>query len=154
MDELSAKYRGTTIIIGIQIATILALAAAAWFDIFHFEPSISASTVTILWVAIIFIAVGSFLLRRTFFNWEKFADTALLKGKTGVINQLRANALILASFAEAIAVLGFLIAALTGDSYQMLRAAAIAIIVCLINFPRRGIWAKIIESLEKLDYRR
>lgn len=153
MDELKAKYQVTVIIIAVQIAMILALTTLAWFSVYKFETTPTASTVTTLWIAVIFLAVASFLLRRVFFNWEKLTNTFLLKGKTGLINQLRVNTLILISFAVAIAVIGFVITALTGDEFQMLRAAAIALIVCLINFPRRTVWEKIAANLEKLDQR-
>ncbi|MGI8466903.1 MAG: hypothetical protein ACR2N3_00435 [Pyrinomonadaceae bacterium] len=151
MEQLAANYRVTVIIIAAEIMTIIALTVAAWFDIFKFESAASPSTITTLWIAIIFIAVGSFILRRAFFNWEKLADTILLKGKSGLIKQLQSNAIILSALAEIIAIIGFVITALTGDKFQTLRASAIALIVCLINFPRRRVWEKVVESLEKLD---
>ena len=153
MDEISAKYRITAIIIAAQIVTILVLTVLAWFGLFSFETTPAASTITALWIAIIFVAVVSFILRRSFFNWEKLTNTTLLKGKKGLITQLQSNAIILGAFAEAIAIIGFIITAYTGDRFQMVRAAAIALIVCLINFPRRKVWENIVSSLEKLDER-
>lgn len=157
MNELKPAYRVTVIIITVQILVILLLAIAAWFDVFKFEPTFSSSTgstITALWTAVIFLAVGSFLLRRSFFNWEKLADTMLLKGKPGLIGKLRFNALILSSIALVIAVLGLAITSVSADSSQMLRAAAIALIVSIINFPRFGVWEKIVGNLEQLDSQR
>lgn len=155
MNELKSRYRATVIIIAAQISTIIALTAAAWFDVFTFESAASPSTITALWVAVIFIAVGSFALRRAFFNWEKLTETALLKGKSGLIIKLQSNAVILSALAEIIAVLGFVMTVFSGgDKSQMLRAAAIALIVCLINFPRPGVWEKIVGRLENLAVQR
>ena len=154
MDELKSRYRTAVIIVAAQVATIAALTAAAWFDVLTIETTASPATITALWVAVIFIAVGSFGLRRAFFNWEKLTETALLKGKSGLIKKLRSNAVILSALAEIIAVLGFAIFILSGDKFQMLRAAAIALIVCLINFPRRNVWEKIVGNLEKLAVQR
>lgn len=154
MEELKNRYRTTIIIIGVQILVIIALTTAAWFGVFNFESTTQPTTITILWTAIIFIAVGSFLLRRTFFNWEKLKNTALLKGVSGLIKQLQSNAIILSAIAEAIAIIGFVITALTGDKFQMLRAGIIALIVCLINFPRLGVWEKIIANVEKFETQR
>lgn len=153
MDELNAKYRQAAIIITAEIIIVIVLMAVAWFGIFSFESTASASTVTALWVAIIFAAVGSFILRRVFFNWEKLTNTVLLKGISGLISHLRLNAIILSTFAVVIAIIGFIITAFTGDGYQMLRATAIALIVNLINFPRRRVWEQIVGKLEKLDAR-
>ena len=152
MDELKAKYQTTAIIVAAQIVMIVVLTIVAWLDILTSESTASASTVTSLWVGIIFIAVGSFILRRAFFNWEKLTNTILLKGKKGLLAQLQSNAIILSALAELIAIIGFAIAIISADKYQMLRAAAIALIVCLINFPRRKVWASIVGNLEKLDF--
>lgn len=154
MEGLTARYRATVIIIAAQIVIISALAGAAWFDVFNFDATASVSTVTILWVAVIFIAVGSFVLRRTFFTWEKLTDTALLKGKKGLIKYLQTGAIILCAAATAIAAVGLAITILSGDKFQLLRAAAIALIVCLINFPRRRIWEKVVGNLEKFETQR
>lgn len=157
MDELRKKFRVTASIVAIQIVIILVLTALAWFNFFKFEPTFSSSTgstVTVIWIAIIFLAVGSFILRRSRFNWEKLTDTMLLKGSTGLINALSFNAVMLGSFALIIAILGFVNTALTADESQILRASTVALIVALMNFPRLGVWAKIVENLKKLDEHR
>lgn len=154
MEELKNRYRTTMIIVGAQIFVIVVLMAAAWLKVFKFELTAESTTVTALWTAIIFIAVGSFLLRRTFYNWEKLKNTALLKGISGLIKQLQSNAIILSAIAETIAIIGFVITALTGDRFQMLRAGIVALIVCLINFPRLGVWKKIIANVEKFETQR
>ena len=128
--------------------TIIALTAAAWLGVFNFQFTTQPTTVTALWTAVIFIAVGSFLLRRTYFNWEKLKNTALLRG------QLQSNAIILSAIGETIAIIGIVITAFTGDKFDMLRAGIIALIVCLINFPRLGVWEKIAANMEKFEMQR
>ena len=154
MNELKSRYRATLFIIAAQIIVILALTVIVWFDVFEIEAAASAATVTALWVVIIFIAVGSLVVRRVFFNWEKLTETALLKGISGLLSKLQSNAVFLSALAVVVAVLGFIISSFGGDKFQMLRAAAIALIICWINFPRRRVWEKIVGNLENLDVRK
>lgn len=154
MDELKSRYRTTIIICAVQILTVITLTVTSWFNLFNFEPITSPSTITTLWIVVIFIAVGSFILRRVFFKWEKLTDTFLLKGKKGLMSRLQSNTVILSALAETIAILGFIITSLSGDKFQMLRAAAISLIVFLISFPRLSVWEKIVGTLEKLDIQR
>jgi hypothetical protein len=41
---------------------------------------------------------------------------------------------------EAVAVIGFTIAYFSGSAWEMLRAAGIALVVFIINFPRKSVW--------------
>lgn len=148
--RLENTYRTTrTIIAGMIVFTIL-LTVSIWFFAPIPTKSISQQTLTTLWVLIIFLAVGAFLLRRAFFRWDKLKDIFLLKGIVGLLKNLQRDAIILAVFATLLPVVGGIITFLTGATFEIVRAEIVAIIVFLINFPRQTVWRKIIGGLEKL----
>ena len=148
--ELEKRYRTTALIIAAQIAFTIILIAAFWLLAPTAQYSISQQTLTTLWVAIIFLAIGAFVLRRTFFRWDRFKDITVLKGISGLLRTLQANAIILGVFAALLAIVGCIITFLTGETFEMLRAGIVALIVFLINFPRRSVWEKIVAGMEKV----
>lgn len=147
---LEKSYRTSAIVIILQILTMLVLTVVAWFVVAYPSVEVSEQTSTALWVAILFIAVASFVLRRMWFSWERLKNVALLRGISGLFSSLTTNTILLASFGELIAIMGFLVATLSGDKFEMFRAAAISLIVFLINFPRKSIWKKVLAGAEKL----
>jgi uncharacterized membrane protein len=149
-SELEKRYRTTTIVIAFQIFTVIVLIIAAWFAAQSSNNSVSDQTITTLWVAVLFIAVGAFLARRILFGWERLKNTVLLKGVKGLIQTLQTNSIILGVIGEIIALTGFLIALLSGNKWEMFRAGAIALVVFLANFPRKSVWEKIVSNLEKV----
>jgi hypothetical protein len=99
---------------------------------------------------VLFIAVGTFILRRMFFNWDRLKNIALLKGVTGLLGSLQRNSIILGFFALIAAIVGFLISSFSGSSADMFRAGVISLVVFLINFPRKKVWKTIVSNLEKV----
>ncbi len=150
LAKIETIYRQTFFIVLAQILFALCLVLADWFLLSKLETSLSTQDFTMLWVAILFIAAGSFVLRRLFFSWERLKNITLLKGVSGLLGILQRNSVILGLLAEIIVIIGFLIAMLGGNSSDMLRAAAISLVVFFINFPRKGVWKKIISNLEKV----
>jgi len=148
--ELEKRYRTTVFIVLAQIFVVLVLVAASLFGVSKIETSLTNQDLTTLWVVVLFIAIGSFLLRRTFFNWERLKNIAILKGVPGLLGTLQRNSVILGVFGVVVAVLGFLIATLSGNSSDMLRAGVIALVVFLINFPRKKVWKTIVSNLGKV----
>lgn len=148
--QLESRYRTTAIIIAAQIAFTIILIAVVWLFSTKRENTISQQTLTTLWVAIIFLAIGAFVLRRLFFRWDRFKDITLLKGISGLLIMLQTNAIILGTFAALLAVVGCVITFLTGETFEMLRAGVVALIVFLINFPRKSVWEKIVAGMEKV----
>lgn len=148
--ELEKRYRTTTIVIAFQIFTVIVLIIAAWFAAQNSNNSASEQTITTLWVTVIFIAIGAFLVRRLLFGWERLKNTTLIKGVKGLLQTLQFNAIIIGIMGETVAVVGFLIALLSGNKWEMFRAGAVALIVFLANFPRKSVWEKIVSNLEKI----
>ena len=150
LAELEKRYRMTAIIVFAQITTAIILIIFGWFYAAGSENAVSSGSLMTLWIAVIFIAVGTFVLRRMLNRWQRLKNIALSKGFSGLLAALQTNAIILGALAEVIAIIGFLIATLGGVKFDMFRAGAIALIVFLINFPRQSVWKKIAANLEKV----
>ena len=150
LNRIESRYRATALIISGQIVFTLVLTVAVWLFATKTESSISRQTVTTLWVSIIFLALGAFVMRRMFFRWDRLKDITVLKGISGLLRTLQINAVILAAFATLSAIIGCIITVLTGETFEMLRALIVALIVFFINFPRKAVWEKIVAGMEKV----
>lgn len=150
LTELEKRYRTTFFTILAQIFVVLILVLVSWLGVFRIETNLTNQDFTTLWVAVLFIAVGTFILRRMFFSWERLKNIALLKGVSGLLRTLQRNSVILGIFALVVAIVGFLISSLSGSSSDMFRAGVIALVVFLINFPRKKVWKTIVSNLEKV----
>lgn len=148
--QLEKRYRTTAIIYLAQFFTAILLIVVSRFTNSDSENLISQNTSTTLWIAVVFIAVATFVLRRVLFRRERLRDAKLLKGFSGVFGTLQTNSIILGTLAETIAGIGFIITMLGGDSGAMLRAGFVALIIFLLNLPRKSVWQKIAANLEKV----
>jgi divalent metal cation (Fe/Co/Zn/Cd) transporter len=148
LAELKKRYKVTVFIVSAQMFSAFVLIIAAW--LVAKEDSAAERSYLTLWLVILFLSAVTFVLRRRLFNWERLKNTALLKGVSGVIGLLQINTIILTLFAEIVVIIGFIIALLNGNVFDMLRACGIAAIVFALNFPRRAIWEKIVSNLEKI----
>ena len=148
--ELEKTYRTTALIVIIQIVVVLLLVFAAWFGFFKVETNPANTDLTTVWVAVLFVAIGSFVLRRSFLNWERLKNIAVLKGVPGILKTLQRNSVLLGMMSLLIGVIGFVIALSNGSSFDMFRAAVISLIVFLINFPRKKVWKMIISNINKI----
>lgn len=148
--ELEKRYRMTAVVVFAQIATTVILIIFGWFYAARSENAVTPRSLMTLWIAVIFIAVGTFILRRMLNRWERLKNIKLSKGISGLLTTLQTNAIVLGSVAETIAIIGFLIAVLGGIKTDVFRAGAVALIVFLINFPRKSVWKKIVANLESV----
>lgn len=158
MEQISAEnfvllekhYKTTAFIYAVQIFSALSLLTVGYFIIQPAATDARSESATLLWVVILFIAIGTFLLRRVLFRWERFKDTALLKGVRGVLATLQTNSIILGALAESIVIFGFVLAIMNGSKGDLIRAVLVGLIVFAINFPRKSVWEKIAANLEKV----
>ncbi len=150
LAKLEKRYRLTIFIVAAQILVVLILVFVSWFGVSKVETNLSSQDFSTLWVAILFIAIGSFVVRRLFFSWERLKNITLLKGVSGLLGTLQINSLILGAIAEIVAIFGFLIAMFSGNSSDMLRAGAVSLVIFVINFPRKSVWKNIVSNLEKV----
>lgn len=148
--ELERRYRTTTIVVAAQILLAVVLIIVSLFISPNAENTISGETLRTLWIILIFIAVGTFILRRMFFRWDRLRDIALLKGIKGLLRTLQSNAIILAVLAELVVLVGFVISFLSGERFDTLRAGIVALVLLAINFPRKSVWEKIVTNLQEV----
>ena len=147
-EELNSRYKTA---ISIEIAVLLVvllLAVAGWF--WPVTETGSASDLTPLWILVLFIAAGTFVLRRSLTRWGRLRDIKLMRGNSGLFRTLVNNTLFLCIIAFLVATAGFFSMMFSGDKFDMLRAAAVAIILLAVNFPRRKVWQRIVEALSEV----
>jgi len=144
------KYGTTAIVFLSQIVFSLVLTVVAAVVIRGAAETEVNANVTAMWVLIIFIAVGALLARRFFYSWERLKNTKLLRGQDGLLQALQINAIMLGAISELVAILGFVITVMSGSVFDMIRAEAVALITFLINFPRKSVWNRIVESLRNI----
>jgi len=82
-----------------------------------------------LWIAILIFGLGAFVLRRTRFNAMRLQDIAALRGTSGLLQTLERTTVQVACLAGAIALMGFIVTIRTGNEFDMLRAAGVALTV-------------------------
>src|SRR5688572_8426737 len=102
--ELEKRYRTAAFVIIAQILAALLLTVAAFFIAQTFDNSITSESLSALWITVLFIAVGTFILRRFLFNWERLKNTAVIKGIPGVLQALQTNSILIGSVTEIIAI--------------------------------------------------
>lgn len=150
LAELEKRYKTTLFIVSAQIFSAVIFLFLIWFLTKNKESSASEQSFLTLWLVILFISAGTFVLRRQLFGWERLKNSALLKGVSGLIGTLQTNTIVINLFAEIVLIIGFIIALLNASVFDMLRASFIALFTFALNFPRLSIWKKIVSSLEKV----
>ncbi len=148
LTEIERKYRLTAVIFLIQIITAVILLVVGYFYASGSENVAAPDFLLLLWFAVIFIAIGSFFLRRTLNRRERLKNIASVKGISGVLSALQTNSIMIGTLAETVAIIGLLIAFLGGVKFDVFRAAAVALLIFFINIPRKAVWKKVIGSLE------
>lgn len=148
-SQLDNRYRTTIIIYSAQIFTVIILISVGLFVVGS-ENSNDSNSLAAFWVAIIFIAVGAFVLRRRFLQRDRLKNIKLLKGVSGLLATLQSNTIVLGALAELIAIIGLFVTVSSGIKADMLRAGAVSLVVFFINFPRKSVWEKIVGSLEQI----
>lgn len=163
-DELNKRYKATATILFAEIGATIAFSITAWFVAGEFQPFGETAgnagftldnltkaptgsgvnlAITILWMAILVIAIGTFLMRRVLFASAGLRDAFNAKGSLGVLQSLQTKTTFMAILGGLVAVIGFTISILSGNKYDMLRAAVVALVILAMNFPRRSSWQKV-----------
>lgn len=126
------------------------LIPVGWFMAAKVDNAAAPQSLNALWIAILFIAIITFVLRRMFLRWERLKDIYLIKGMDGLLGSLQTSVVILGAMAQVISVMGFLATALGGVTFDIFRASVVALVVYVVSFPRRSVWEKIAGGLEKV----
>jgi uncharacterized membrane protein YfcA len=140
------SYQTTLIIVLIQIFATIVLIIFGWFFSTFTDNSVSSRAISLLWLSIILLVIASFVLRRVFFSIERLRKSAEQKNLSLALQN---NTVFIGLVGVIIAILGFLVATLSGNKFEMLRAGAVSLVVFIFNFPRKSVWQKIIAYLEK-----
>lgn len=135
--------------VGVQIFVVAVLSALSFKKVINIASAPDEQTVMSMWMGILFLAGGSFLLRRLFNGWERLSNVAILHGIPGLTKRLLINSVITCLFAVIAAAIGFVISQITGDAMDMMRAAAVCFVVFYANFPRKSIWKKIVLKFQE-----
>jgi|GEM_PF-1257785 len=148
-DEiLNQAYRMTATIVFVQIFSVFLLVMLVW-GIPLEEQQVTNTVLNILWVSVLMVAVAVVFLRRFFFSERRLLEKAK-DGAQAVIRALKSNTILLAALAELVGILGFLIAILSSNKMNVLRATAVSLLLFLITFPRKSRWQRIIHRV--LDF--
>lgn len=149
-EELARRHRSAAMAVGAVLGLTVALVAAAFVAGDSLYRPADPSLPMALFIAILIFALGSFVLRRTRFQAARLQDIAALRGISGVLETLQKTTVQVAFIGAAIALMGFLVAIIARDDgrYHMLRAGAVAAIVLLSAYPRRGAWQRLVKSIE------
>ncbi len=150
-EILAKSYQTTTIIVLIQLFSTIILIAVGWFLASGVDNSVAPNAVTGLWVALIALALASFVLGKVLFSWQRLKKSFEKNGVAELLKTLQMNAVILCLLAQIVAIIGFLIATLTVNRFEIFRAGAVAFVIFLFYFPRKTWWVKIVASFEKVS---
>ncbi len=147
--NLSEVYKKTSFIVISQIFATIILVAIAWLIVPKVDLAITEQTVFMLWAMMIFLVVGIVFLQRLFLSPKRLKELTKSVGFSGFLEELKIKTTMLGIFCVLIAVFGFLISVMSGNSIEMFRTAAIVFVVFLVIFPRKHIWLKLAEYIER-----
>ena len=146
-NELARRQRKASIVvIGFLILTLGLVAAAFWGAGFVYRPG-DPSMIWPLRIIILMLGLGAVVLRRTRFAAMRLKDIAAVKGPPALLKTLHDTTIQLAFLGGAIALLGFVITIRTGDWFDMLRGAGVAVIVLIYGYPIKTSWQRAVELL-------
>src|SRR5437870_2792660 len=145
-NELSRRHRAAMLfVIGFLVLDIVLLVIAYLAADRLFRPRDPSLTMA-LWIAILILGLGAFVLRRTRFAAMRLKDIAALKGVSGLLKTLQDTTVQIACIGGAIALMGFVITILTGEWTSMLRAGGVSAIVLIYCFPFRSTWERVVSQ--------
>jgi hypothetical protein len=100
-----------------------------------------------IYVAALFIALGSVALRRSQMRQLRLTTVAEVRGAEGLVRHLLNTTIIMAALAELIGLLGLVLCFTSGIIRDVLIMGAVALLIVLPVFPRRRVWEKAIADL-------
>lgn len=150
--KISEVYNETSrVIIGFIFATVL-LVGGAWFLVPKVDLAITEQTIFWLWIAIVLLLFTVVGLQKYFLSPKRLREFAKENGFSNLLSELKIKTTMLGIFSVLIAIMGFLISVMGGNTIEMFRTAAIVFVVFMIIFPRIQIWRKIINYA--MDFKR
>lgn len=149
--EFDKRLKTTSNIVIVQIVSVLGLIGVAYFVAERVNNSVSDQAILLMWAAIILLIAVVLVLNKVLFSRKSLKTTFLEKGSSGVLADLQIKTIFICLVVEIIAIIGFLIATLSGSKFEMFRAGTVALVIFLFNFPRKGNWQQILTNLESIN---
>lgn len=144
---LERRYRQATLL-SLSLAGVLIAISITSFWIDSPVLTLDKEASDGMWIGIIFLAAGVFLIRRRFNRWDRFKDLHLLRGLDGVLRALKRDALLLTLLGFICGILGFVIFLSNASRYDLVRSVIVSFVLMGFVFPRKGIWKRIATELE------
>jgi hypothetical protein len=150
-SELVRRHRTAALVVaGFLVLDIALVMIAIFLGDRIFRPG-DRSMIMALWIVILVLGLGAFVIRRTRFAPMRLQDVAGVKGVSGLLKTLQGTTIQLACIGGAIALMGFVITILRGDWTDMLRAGGVSAIVLFYCFPFRSAWERVVRELAQED---
>lgn len=145
-DTLVKRHRAAATTVLSMLVGVILLSLVAYFvrDRFTFREDKSIDLA--FRVVVLVLGLGSIYWRRRSLTAPRLEAVAATEGKLGLINYLEKATLKVAVLGDAIAVVGFITTALTGNELYTYWAAVIAIVVLILHYPRKSVWQKTLEA--------
>lgn len=151
-DELARRHRAASLFVLAMAALTLTLIALAFAGVLIKTSSLSDPALEgSLRIAIVLFGFGAVVLRRTRFSPARLRDIASLRGVSGLLATLQKTTVLVALIGGAVAVMGFVVAMVTGNEYDMLWLGLIALAVLLYAYPRRAAWRRVVDTMRAAD---
>lgn len=147
-DELVRRHRTAVMVVNAMLVLTLALIGIAFAARDFLSRPGDPSFSKLLWILILIFALGAFPLRRTRFAAMRLQDIAALRGLSGLLATLQGTTIQIAFIGGAIALMGFILAMLTSEPWDMLRAGGVALVVLLYCYPRKSAWQRVVQGIE------
>jgi hypothetical protein len=145
--RVDAAYRVALMVVVAVMLSIAGYVAAGSIIRGNGGASEGMSVRVPVYVAALFIALGSIAWRRSQMRWLRLSNVAEVRGAEGLIRHLLNTTIILAGLAEVIGLLGLVLCFTGGVMRDGLIMGVVALLIVLPVFPRRQVWEKTVADL-------
>lgn len=147
-EELTRRHRAAVqVVVGVFVVTVVLMAialAGLFVGALGRNPALEGA----LLIAIVFLGIGAVVYRRTRFSAMRLQDIAALRGASGLMETLQKTTVHVALIGGAISIMAFVVSAMSGFGWDMLRLGVIAVAVLLYAYPRRASWERVVRATE------
>ncbi len=150
-DELERRHKSAVLTVGAMFALTVLLVVLAYAGMYPPLPAGLHNPIVqgALWFSILFFGLGAIAIKRAHFSAMRLQAVADLRGVAGLLATLQRTTRLTAWCGGAIALAGFMLTALTGDTGYMLKAAVVAVAVLLYCYPRRSAWRRVADVTQQ-----
>ena len=145
--KVDAAYRTGLMVVVVVMMSIVGYVGAGAIISSKGVASDAMSVRVPVYVAALFIALGSIALRRSQMRWLRLSAIAEVRGAEGLIKHLLNTTIILAVLAEVIGLLGLVLCFSGGVMRDGLIMGVVAFLIVLPVFPKRRVWEKAVADL-------